>query len=122
MTTSNPEIDQKLLNLYFLRDVVIPYMRKPGTLVNFNYWKMTTPSWGKECGTYRCLLGWYHFLRYGSDIDEYAVPWIIEENFPEDMPNLFGSELHGNLDSRENKLRVFIAIYERRTGIGDVEK
>lgn len=71
MTTNTPAVDEAVLNLLFLRDVVIPYMREHLNEVEFDYFYLG-PSPGDaderkvaglECGTYRCLGGWYLALR-----------------------------------------------------------
>lgn len=128
MTEKTPKVDQKLLNMYFLRDVVIPHMRKPGTLVNFDHWvSRGYPDANGKCGTHRCLLGWYYFLRYGHDLNSkpshvQAPEDFVAREFSQNLPWIFAGNNGGTLWGRECALRVHIATYERAHGIGDVEE
>lgn len=114
MTTTTPEIDEQLLNLYFLRDVVIPHMKKPTTLVDFEVY-----AHHARCGTYRCLYGWYCFLRHHDD--EYAPMSHMFFDFPHDIPavSLFGGENWGDLERRESILNNYIKAIEKSIKPGE---
>jgi hypothetical protein len=59
-------------NLEYLRDVVIPYMEANPTSVDLNNYEADG-----ECGTCRCLAGWYVALKYHMSFYD----WVGEKEF-----------------------------------------
>lgn len=112
----------QLAELMFLRDVVIPYMRQPNTLVDLGMYEEETP-----CGTYRCMLGWYTDARHGKRVFE----WVRDAGKAyfgfreiELVRDVFGEEAYsalfdvesvsGSLEDRARRLDELIA--ERMVG------
>jgi hypothetical protein len=95
-------------NLEYLRDVVIPYMEANPEQVDFNSF---------ECGTRRCLFGWYVHLRYEVpdfyrwlELEQKSVPLAIRSEFGDFSENqmdiLFGDDIYGgSLEDRKQALR-----------------
>lgn len=136
LDTTNPKtlaITNQLEELYFLRDVVTPWMRENPHRVNFN-------AFGTYCGTYACYLGWYAAMR-GDRAAVFAAPsneqiarmdWHAEQLLGGDEHKavftvlgagavhvtlwaaLFGWVSLGTLDERAAVLDAYIAVVERR--------
>jgi hypothetical protein len=99
--------DPALENLMFLRDVTIPWMREHPERVDF-------ALFNSECGTYGCLLGWYHMQRFGrryagSDMD---LDGSEEKHFGINGISyywLFGSSNDRSIEDRAARVDALIA-------------
>ena len=100
----------QLAELCYLRDVVIPYMERPGMLVDLGEYESEQP-----CGTYRCLLGWYTFLRHGQSTSEWCNGSLTSGRVIETFggfvfASLFGTVgVSGTLSDRKARLNAIIA-------------
>ena len=102
-----PNVNQAVINLLYLKQIVIPHMREKPHLVNFNTY---------ECGTYNCLLGWYNHFRktsmnllsceehFGIEFDPYHELYCRSVSL-----SLFGGNSYGDLDDRERMLDEILA-------------
>ena len=111
-------------NRAFLRNVVFPHMRKPDTLIELDFFEVY-----RDCGTYRCVWGWYRHLRHGwhdrpvfipspLDLEEEFGPFPLELLYSRAKNPwylcLFADKADsGDLDTREERLDVILAAIER---------
>lgn len=111
----------QLVELMFLRDVVIPHMERPDTLVNLDTYMSRA-----ACGTYMCLAGWYVCLRHEMTMGEWEREhdgnWcgsaLLDKTFGSDtFRPLFGTRGYsGSLADRKEALDDLID--ERMTDFG----
>ena len=108
---------EQFSNLLFLRDTVIPWMERNPGRVDFDQYE-------SECGTYRCLLGNYCHMAFGSfrrspldylhtgldDAGRTAAHFGIQK---QDCFALFGNlERGGPLPARKSRLNAIIAEHQ----------
>lgn len=109
--TMPPKLTPRLEALMFLRDVVIPHMRQPDCKVVWHSYEVSYDASGHGCGTYRCLLGWYNYLRYNrpfpTENECFKFPEFNLNYFDlgDDYDKFFGFEAaSGSLDDRAKRV------------------
>lgn len=103
-------MNTQLENLYFLRDTVIPHMKKNPDRVDLN-------DWDGSCGRGFCVGGWYDLLS-GHDLGSGYRANIIQHfglTAPE-ADKLFGIALEATLQARELLIEKIIARKEKELG------
>lgn len=115
-------------NLDYLINEVIPFMEARPDLVEFDAYECTDSN----CKTYRCLLGWYTFFRYGMNVEGAGYEYARSKQLPEEsifnedesstfirtwtqhefgkyvpLP-VFGAREEGSLQYRKNELNEYV--------------
>lgn len=118
----NPTIPPQLVELYYLRNVVIPWMRENPERVDFKQYE-------SDCGTFCCMAAWYVSMRHGVSFDTFMVDITATNDWGSDnaedflaevfclddrqVIRMFGPNLMGPLEARAALLDEIIAEKEK---------